>query len=172
MISLCSLCVAVNCPVSFLTSYTYPYLLQGVGGQGTFWLYSAVSLLGMFISHLPLPHAGGGGPGYLLAILSSLPTRYVHITPTPTSCRGWGARAGLGTAFFYVLNALFFCVLLKHATFFCILFSIFWQLMKPKRTMRSFAFFSEEHKRTQRAQHYFAKNVKECKEHNILLQRT
>ena len=42
MISLCSLCVAVNCPVSFLTSYTYPYLMQGVGGQGTFWLYSAV----------------------------------------------------------------------------------------------------------------------------------
>ena len=40
-------------------------------GQGTFWLCSAVSLLGMFISHLPLPLAGGGGPGYLLAILSS-----------------------------------------------------------------------------------------------------
>ena len=49
---------------------------------------------------------------------------------------------GLGTAFFYVLNASFFCVLLKHTTFFCVLFSSFWGLMRPKRTMRSFAFFS------------------------------
>ena len=50
--------------------------------------------------------------------------------------------SGLGTVFFYVLNASFFCVLLKHATFFCILFSSFWRLMRPKRTMRSFVFFS------------------------------
>ena len=53
-----------------------------------------------------------------------------------------GIVSGLGTAFFYVLNALFFCALLKHTTFFCILFSSFWRLMKPKRMMRSFAFFS------------------------------
>ena len=51
-------------------------------------------------------------------------------------------KAGLDTAFFYVLNASLFCVLLKHATFFCILFSSFWLLMRPKRTMRSFVFFS------------------------------
>ena len=33
--------------------------------------------------------------------------------------------AGLGTAFFYVLIASFFCVLLKNATFFYILFRVF-----------------------------------------------
>ena len=49
---------------------------------------------------------------------------------------------GLGTAFFYVLNALFFCILLNHATFFYVLFSSFWGLMRPKRTMPTFAFFS------------------------------
>ena len=49
---------------------------------------------------------------------------------------------GLGTAFFYVLNASFFCGLLKQAKFFCVLFSSFWRLMKPKITMRYFAFFS------------------------------
>ena len=48
-------------------------------------------------------------------------------------------NAGLGTAFFSVLNAPFFSVLLKNATFFCILFLSFWRLMKPKRMMRSFA---------------------------------
>ena len=50
--------------------------------------------------------------------------------------------AGLGTAFFYVLNASFFCVLLKHSTSFSVLFSSFWRLMTLKRTMHSFAFFS------------------------------
>ena len=33
-----------------------------------------------------------------------------------------GYLAGLGTAFFYVQNASFFCVLLKNATFFYIFF--------------------------------------------------
>ena len=33
-------------------------------------------------------------------------------------------------------------VLLKNATFFYVLFSSFWWLMRPKRMMRSFAFFS------------------------------
>ena len=47
--------------------------------------------------------------------------------------------AGLGTAFFSVLNVSFFSVLLKNATFFSVLFLRFWRLMKPKRTMRSFA---------------------------------
>ena len=101
----------------------------------------------------------------------------------------------MGTAFFYVLNASFFFVLLKNATFFYVLFSCFWQLMKPKWTMRSFMFFSKEHKRiqrtqhsfaknvenvaffckerkrTQRVQHYFAKNLKERKERIVLLQK-
>ena len=57
----------------------------------------------------------------------------------PPGCYHW---AGLGTAFFSVLNVPFFSVLLKNATFFCILFLSFWRLMKPKRTMHSFAFFS------------------------------
>ena len=47
-------------------------------------------------------------------------------------------KAGLGTAFFSVLNTSFFCVLLNNATIFYILFSSFWQLMRPERTMRSF----------------------------------
>ena len=47
----------------------------------------------------------------------------------------------LNASFFYVLNALFFCVLSKQATFFCDLFLGFWRLMRPKRTMRSFASF-------------------------------
>ena len=48
-------------------------------------------------------------------------------------------RVGHRTTFFYVLNASFFCILLNHATFFYVLFSSFWRLMRPKRTMRSFA---------------------------------
>ena len=50
----------------------------------------------------------------------------------PSIIRRQMSYAGLGTAFFYVLNTSFFCVL----------FSSFWRLMKPKRMMRSFAFFS------------------------------
>ena len=63
--------------------------------------------------------------------------------------------SGLGTAFFSVQNVPFFSVLLKNATFFPILFSSFWQLMRPKRTFRS-----------------FLKNEKNRKERNVLLQRT
>ena len=37
-----------------------------------------------------------------------------------------------GTAFFYVLNPSFFCVLLKNAMFFYVLFSSFWQLMRRR----------------------------------------
>ena len=48
-----SLCVGVNCPVSFLVSYSYPYLMQWAGGQGTFWLYSAISLLGGYTTLTP-----------------------------------------------------------------------------------------------------------------------
>ena len=51
-------------------------------------------------------------------------------------------RAGLGTAFFSFLNVSSFCVLLKNTTFFYIHFSSFWRLKRPKRMMRSFAFFS------------------------------
>ena len=50
--------------------------------------------------------------------------------------------AGLGTTFSYVLNASLFCVLLKSTTFFYVLFLSFCQLMRPKRTMCSFALFS------------------------------
>ena len=42
--------------------------------------------------------------------------------PDPDSESGSGSKAGLGTAFFYALNASFFCILLKHATFFYVLF--------------------------------------------------
>ena len=56
-------------------------------------------------------------------------------------------------------------------TFFYVLFSCFWRIMKPKRTMRFFTFLSKERKRTQRRQHSFAKNVKERREHSVLLQR-
>ena len=87
---------------------------------------------------------------------------------SPLSLQG----SGLGTTFFCVLNASFFCVLLKNAMFFYVLFSSFWQLMRPKRTMHSFAFFSKECKKMQRMQHSFAKNIKEHIERNILLQRT
>ena len=79
--------------------------------------------------------------------------------------------AGLGTAFFSVLKASFFCVPLKNATFFYVLFLSFWQLMRSKRTMRSFAFFSEERKRTQKMQRSFAKNVKEHRDCFVLLQK-
>ena len=61
----------------------------------------------------------------------------------------------------------------KNAAFFYILilarFVIFVCLMKPKRVQRSFAFFYKEHKRPQRTQHSFIKNVKECKERHVLL---
>ena len=57
----------------------------------------------------------------------------------------------LGTAFFSVLNASFFCVLLKNTTFFyCTVYSFF-EFLATYETQ---------------------KNVKESKEHNNLLQRT
>ena len=74
-------------------------------------------------------------------------------------------NAGLGTTFFSILNVSFFSVLLKNATFFFVLFSSFWRLMRPKRMLHSFPFFSKEQKRTE-------KNAKERKERNVLLQRT
>ena len=53
-------------------------------------------------------------------------------------------HAGLGTAFFCVRHATFFCILLKNATFFFAFFLNFWWLMKPKITLRSFAFYLKE----------------------------
>ena len=38
----------------------------------------------------------------------------------------------------------------ENVTFFSVLFSRFWRLIKPKRTLRSFPFFSKERKRTER----------------------
>ena len=58
-----------------------------------------------------------------------------------------GKKAGLGTAFFPVL--------LKNVPFFTILFLSFWRLIRPKRTERSFPFFSKE--------------WKICKERSVLL---
>ena len=66
--------------------------------------------------------------------------------------------AGLCTAFFYILNAPFFSVLLQNATFFCILILSFWRLMKPIRT--------------QRTQRSFANNVKERKNVWFFCKRT
>ena len=72
-------------------------------------------------------------------------------------------NAGLGTTFFSVLNVSFFSGLLKNAMFFFFLFLSFWRLMKPKRMLHYFPFFSKEWKRTQKS----AKNAmffcKECK---------
>ena len=78
------------------------------------------------------------------------------------------ARVG-HRAFFSVRYVPFFK---KNVPFFSVLFSSFWRLMRPKRTFRSFPFFSKERKRTQRTQRSVAKNVKERKECNVLLQRT
>ena len=66
--------------------------------------------------------------------------------------------SGLGTAFFCVLNASFFYVLLKNATFLYLLFRVFGYLWDPKEwciLLRS-----------------FLKNIKECKERNVVLPRT
>ena len=76
--------------------------------------------------------------------------------------------AGLGTTFFYVQNALFFCVLLKNTTFFYILFLSFWRPLRPQKIV---VFFCVLFLRMQRTQRSFAKNVKECKECNILMQK-
>ena len=61
---------------------------------------------------------------------------------------------GLGTTFFSVLFLAVRYVLFrskkKNVPFFSILFSSFLRLMKPKRTLGSFPFFSKEQKRTQR----------------------
>ena len=84
-------------------------------------------------------------------------------------------KAGLGTAFFYMQNASFFCLLLKNATFFYFFFSSFWQLMRPQKLLRSFLKNLKECKECnvllQRTQRSLAKNLKECKERNILMQK-
>ena len=84
---------------------------------------------------------------------------------------GWHCQKlpGLGTAFFYVLNASFFCVLLKHTMFFCILFLRTFKNAKNTKNAKNATFFCKEHKRTQRTQRSFAKNVKEC---NVLSQKS
>ena len=46
--------------------------------------------------------------------------------------------AGLGTAFFSVLNESFFSVLLKNAMFFCVLF----EFLATHETQKNAAFFS------------------------------
>ena len=68
------------------------------------------------------------------------------------SYQGWALRS------FPFGTLCSFPFLKKNVQFFSFLFSSFWRLMRPKRT--------------QRMQHSFAKNGKERKEGNILLQRT
>ena len=78
--------------------------------------------------------------------------RYFHWKDKISSVnnmQGWAPRS---FTFWMRRSFAFFCVLLMNPTFFCVLFSSFWRLIKPKRTMRSFAFF--------------LKNVKERKERN------
>ena len=74
-------------------------------------------------------------------------------------------HAGLGTAFFCVQHATFFCVLLKNATFFFAFFSNFWRLMKPKRMLRSFAFFLKERS-------FFQKNARSFEKNALSFKRT
>ena len=89
-----------------------------------------------------------------------------------------GMIARLGTPFFSGRYVTFFSVLKKecsvlfrsfleflatyetqkNVTFFSVLFSSFWRLMRPKRTQRTLR--------------SFAKNRKERKDHSVLLQRT
>ena len=57
-------------------------------------------------------------------------------------------KPGLGTLFFSVQHVPFFSVLKRER--FSVLFSRFWRLIKPKRMLHSFPFFSKERKRTER----------------------
>ena len=76
---------------------------------------------------------------------------------------GWHCKKlpGLGTAFFYVLNASFFCVLLKHSMF----FYVFFQFLATYETQKNGAFFCV-------LLRSFLKNIKERRECFVLLQRT
>ena len=74
-----------------------------------------------------------------------------------TFWQGWAPHSFLFVTFrsfpFFKRNILFFSNL----------YSNFWRLMRPKRTLHSFPLFSKERKRTQRTQRSFAKNGKERK---------
>ena len=59
----------------------------------------------------------------------------------------------------------------EHNVLLCSFF-VFLVTYETQKNDAFFAFFSKEHKRMQRTQCSFAKNFKECKELNILLQRT
>ena len=65
--------------------------------------------------------------------LKSLYYRHIHCGPCCV------IYAGLGTAFYSILNASFFCVLLKYATFFYVLFS---SILATYETQKNDAFFS------------------------------
>ena len=123
------------------------------------------------VMHLVLLSKRGGRLGSTSPIQITTYQQRPSINTISFSHLRHNTQSGLGTAFFYLLSASFFYVLLKNTTFFYVLFSCFWRLMKPKRTMRFFTFLSKERKRTQRRQHSFAKNVKERREHSVLLQR-
>ena len=53
-----------------------------------------------------------------------------------------------------------------------VLLRSFFEFGATYETQKNDAFFCKECKRTQRTQRSFAKNLKECKERNILLQKT
>ena len=78
-------------------------------------------------------HVPGGPPPLHLDITHLGPgTRSHSISSLIASL-----KAGLGTAFFYALNALFFCVLLKHAMFFC----VFFEFLATYETQKNDALF-------------------------------
>ena len=81
------------------------------------------------------------------------------------------AAPGLGTEECCVRYATFFCILLKNAAFFFAFFSNFRQLMKAKRTLRSFAFFLKECAFFKKNAHSFKKNATFFKRKRILFKR-
>ena len=97
--------------------------------------------------------------------LSESGSNLLIIVPFRITCM-YEWQTGLGTVFFSVQNVPFFPVLLKNVPFFSVFLLSFWRPMGPKRTLRSFPYFSKEWKRAQRTQRSFAKNVKQCQ--NVL----
>ena len=128
------------------------HLTQHCPGQRSYWQHSAVN------QRCPVKSSA-----WLSAVRDSSESRTENILTL--RCPGqriyWLSivqdRKYIDSALFYILNALIFCVLLKNAIFFYILFSSFCDLWDPKeRWVLSRSFL---------------KNVKERRECNVLLQR-
>ena len=71
--------------------------------------------------------------------------------------------------FYRVGHRILFCSVRSVRS---VLFRSFFEFLATYETKKTVPFFSNELKRTQRTQRSFAKSVKECKERNVLLQRT